>query len=373
MSQLRPMDVICPKCGQKISATAYASINTDLAANVAETIISGERFNVKCPKCKNVIHLEYDLLYNDMKHNAMIWVIHPNQEDYEEKISQIREFSPDFWDTTRLVPDMDSLREKVACLEAGVDDRIIELCKILLEKEAADQHPEFHVESVFYTYQGEKQLVLLYDADGKSLTCNLDPRLCSMFEGLYGKALEEMEKEPYPVIDRDWAFEFMANAVSDGLPETNTEEENDTPEESVEESEDFCEPIPGQLEMEWLRDEKEEITEDVKEIPDPPTQPQPQPQPQPRAIVRPVPVTRKKQRESKPQDKPAMQEKTTPMQPAQPEFCRKCGFKLLEGSAFCSMCGTPVVKPEVICPKCGRKLPDDAVFCHYCGTAVEHT
>lgn len=27
-------------------------------------------------------------------------------------------------------------------------------------------------------------------------------------------------------------------------------------------------------------------------------------------------------------------------------FCRKCGFKLLEGSEYCSRCGTPITKQE---------------------------
>lgn len=31
-------------------------------------------------------------------------------------------------------------------------------------------------------------------------------------------------------------------------------------------------------------------------------------------------------------------------EPPKIKFCRKCGFELLEGSAFCSKCGTPIAK-----------------------------
>ena len=50
-------------------------------------------------------------------------------------------------------------------------------------------------------------------------------------------------------------------------------------------------------------------------------------------------------------------------------FCRNCGSRLHEGSAFCSRCGSPVPR-SVFCRSCGEKLPEDAAFCHRCGTAV---
>lgn len=367
MSQPRQIEILCPQCGQKITATAYDSINTDLAANVAETIINGDRFKVKCPKCKIERYLEYDLLYHDMKHGAMIWVVHPNQEGYEEKASEIRTFSPDFWATTRLVPHMNALREKVACLEAGVDDRIIEICKVFLENEVAKQRPEFQLDNAFYTFQGQKQVILLYDCDGKRLSCTLDTKLYAMIETLFGKALREMKQEPFPVIDRDWALEFMVNVDPEAMADENIERLANTPQEPLAAPKMSTEQFPEQLtSKERIAEEKEHAEFQAKE-PLPPTQPQP--------AVRPVPVTRKKQRESMPQEKPISHEKQVqktdpPTAPASAVFCRKCGFKLIEGSAFCSMCGTPVIKPDVVCPKCGSKLPEDAAFCHKCGATV---
>lgn len=46
-------------------------------------------------------------------------------------------------------------------------------------------------------------------------------------------------------------------------------------------------------------------------------------------------------------------------------FCRKCGFKLLDGSQFCSNCGTSLAQTN-LCSSCGTLFPIDAVCCPQC-------
>ena len=52
-------------------------------------------------------------------------------------------------------------------------------------------------------------------------------------------------------------------------------------------------------------------------------------------------------------------------------FCWNCGYKLIEGSAFCNRCGKPTGgEKKNSCPKCGKELPAGVLFCHYCGTKL---
>ena len=68
-------------------------------------------------------------------------------------------------------------------------------------------------------------------------------------------------------------------------------------------------------------------------------------------------------------------------------ICKNCGHKLIDGAAFCNICGakvssiTPKSNPSSVvhtanndkicfCRKCGSKLYDDAKFCNKCGTQI---
>lgn len=54
------------------------------------------------------------------------------------------------------------------------------------------------------------------------------------------------------------------------------------------------------------------------------------------------------------------------------QYCRRCCAKLVEGSEFCSNCGTPIKKGRgiLICPNCRVEQSDDSEFCQYCGSKI---
>ena len=90
MSIPRKMTVSCSKCGRPLSVTVFESVNSNYAETLPMQIISGELFNVECPHCKYVSHLEYDILYHDMRNGAMVWVLHPNTPNYATKLAELR-------------------------------------------------------------------------------------------------------------------------------------------------------------------------------------------------------------------------------------------------------------------------------------------
>lgn len=281
MSIPRQTTVSCPHCGTQYQAMIFESLNTDFAPNVAETIISGERFDAKCPSCGFVAHLEYDFLYHDMKHNAMIWVVYTDNEKYEDKIAEIRSTVansmklPLSYKLTRIVADMNALREKVACLEAERDDRVVELCKVFCEAKLLEAHPDFCVKHSFYTYVGGKHIVFFYGKTGGEVHCFLDDSIYYKIFEKFKNSLRQMEQTPYQIIDHKWAVGFF----------NNSQDENST-------------QSPPQK------------------------------------------VTPSSQGDSKgsPEADALVQEQQPPIL-----FCRKCGAKLLPDSLFCSYCGTKLV------------------------------
>lgn len=231
MSIPKKMTVTCPKCGANFEATVFQTLNTDYDDRVIASVISGERFNAKCPTCNAVSHLEYDILYHDLKHCAMIWVVNPNQNAYAQKLMEVRSTSvpPNY--ITRIVHDMNGLREKAACLATGRDDRIVELCKSAVEGQISLQNPSFVVDNSFFTCVDGKQIIYVYDHCGTEMYSFLSDQLYSAVENRYIRKLEKESMDQFQIIDRQWAIEFLTAVESEKMESNTVTKENDYPDD----------------------------------------------------------------------------------------------------------------------------------------------
>lgn len=210
MSMPKRMTVNCSKCGNPISVTAFQSVNTDYADDIAEQIISGDLFNAKCEKCGFISHLEYDMLYHDMKHMAMIWVVHKETPEYASRVAEACATSFIPYKTTRIVEDMNALREKVACLERNRDDRIIELCKVFTAYNLLAKRPEFDFRNAFYTTFDSKEFIFLYDNEGEELTCEFPDKAYEYLNDLYFNSdYAKNFDDNYAIVDYEWAEQIL--------------------------------------------------------------------------------------------------------------------------------------------------------------------
>lgn len=243
MSIPKKTKVSCPQCKKQFETTVFESLNTDFASDIIEQVVSGDRFSAKCPNCGFVAHLEYDLLYHDMKHGAMIWVIHDNNPNHAKKVAEVRATHMLPYNVTRIVPDMNALREKAACLLSGKDDRVVELCKVFLVTQVNQQMPDFDFRNAFYTYLNGNDIVYFYDVNGKEVGCNLDDKVYGMIQKLFKKPLSEIDKTPYQVIDYEWALDFFNNLPSEEEIEEFIAEKS----QSVEIPEEVATPDPVEV------------------------------------------------------------------------------------------------------------------------------
>lgn len=210
MSLPRKLTVNCSKCGKPLTATVFESVNSDYADNLAMQIMSGELFNVKCPHCHFVSHLEYDLLYHDLRNGAMIWVVHKDSPNYTSKISEIRNTQKLPYKTMRIVEDMNALKEKVSCLERKRDDKIIELCKVFTTYNLLSQHPDFDFRNAFYTAISGKDMIYLYDNDDNDMCCELPDKAYDYLKDLYYNSPYAPQFDGnYAIVDYAWAEEIL--------------------------------------------------------------------------------------------------------------------------------------------------------------------
>lgn len=213
MSIPKQTTVKCSKCGHDIQATVFESINTDYADDIATQIISGKLFEVKCPHCDFLINLEYDILYNDMKHGAMIWVLHKNLPNYESKVKEIRSAPSLPYKTLRIVEDMNSLKEKVSCLECNRDDRVIEFCKAFAMGYLLNEEPDFDFDKAFYTCNDGRERIYLFDNNGDFRSCQFSEAVENTYKNMsdlyFQSPYSSRFDDNYPIVDSAWAEEIM--------------------------------------------------------------------------------------------------------------------------------------------------------------------
>lgn len=210
MSIPKKMTVNCSKCGKPLSVTVFESINSDYSDTLPMQIMSGDLFNAECPHCKFVSHLEYDILYHDMRHGAMVWVLHQNTPEYATKLAELRSTNMLPYKTLRVVEDMNALKEKVSCLENGRDDRIVELCKVFAVYNLLAQKPDFAFRNAFYTAISGKEIIYIYDEDGDFLCSDLSDKAYDYIKDLYLKSDYATKfNNNYAIFDYAWAEEVL--------------------------------------------------------------------------------------------------------------------------------------------------------------------
>lgn len=206
MSKMQQRTVSCGSCGKAFVATVYESLNTDYAIDVPERIMNGQMFRGTCARCGAVTNFEYDVLYHDLKHGTMIWVIHKHVPDYEKLVEQARSL-PTTYTNTRIVSDMTELREKVFCLEYDRDDRIIELCKVFVKSQLLLQQPDFGLKRIVYHVEGKdnKELFTFIGQNEVQLHCELPETLYPELEKRYEQLPISKEFDGnFALVDTAW-------------------------------------------------------------------------------------------------------------------------------------------------------------------------
>ena len=204
MSIPHKQTVKCPKCGEEIEFTLWQSINTEMNFAIPD-IISGKLFEVECKKCGYKTHVNYPMLFNDMIHNVMIYSVAPDStEETEKALDSLKKMYPG---RTRIVTDQSTLREKTAIFNAGLDDRVTEILKLIIMAQLQEQLSGKDLVGVFFVPGDEPKFEIAFK-DGSGYV----PVTKEMYENLasqFNDKLSAGDDEYY--IDQDWAMAFLSS------------------------------------------------------------------------------------------------------------------------------------------------------------------
>ncbi len=223
--------ITCPKCGEESDFVIWESINTMINPEVKAKVLSGEIFRFKCPKCGEVINMNYECLYHQMEDKLMIQLVDSDKSVENAvkvfdnfvnnvKIPELQSAMSDY--TFRIVRNNDQLREKIYIFNQGLDDRVIEIIKELIVNEVRKTLSEIDARivpnimldvddvtpkkfiSTLYIFKDEKWIPV----DTQKI-----PYEQEVYDLIKADINDDDGKRLY-VVNYEWAYNFLANRNS---------------------------------------------------------------------------------------------------------------------------------------------------------------
>lgn len=138
MSLSEEQPITCPACKATSTARVHRSVNVTTDPELKEQLLAGRLFTFACPSCgraSRVVHPE--LVYHDVGRGYLLQMDALGKFDPAALKGLAGALPP----VTRVVRDSNALLEKVKVFDAELDDRVIEVLKLVLVSQATDETP----------------------------------------------------------------------------------------------------------------------------------------------------------------------------------------------------------------------------------------
>ena len=202
MSMAKKEEVCCPECGSPISFTLWDSINTMIPTAISD-IITGKLFDIQCESCGYKTRVDYPILFNDMEHKVMIYYVTPEQVEETEKAAAIMKMTGA---QVRIVMSQNELREKAMIFNEGLDDRVIEIVKVLTLEQLNSQLQGKQLDAIYFdVHDGDYRFALFFDDQQGMVRIDIDA--VRIYAANLTELLEETKQDM--IIDRSWAKRFL--------------------------------------------------------------------------------------------------------------------------------------------------------------------
>ena len=207
--------VVCPICEHEQPITICPSVNVTTDPEMREKVLSGELFEFTCDKCGFAGYAGYPFVYEDKETNGGFLIyLEPDCEDREVGIEgDIADQVIYHERPMRLVPDMNSLKDKIFIFEAGLDDRVIELFKALMFKKMQDDDPEKIPDELKFTKRADidgEDMLLFAAFRNEELLGTLEMPY-SLYQTcvLSGEPIWDVPVTECAAIDQQWIMERL--------------------------------------------------------------------------------------------------------------------------------------------------------------------
>lgn len=150
MSLSEQTTVECPKCTSGQFITYWQSVNVTLDPDLKKKVLDRTLFTFTCEHCGYIAAMYHPLLYHDIEQRLMVSLGEEAPDNVTSKgifASLASKIEAEY--TFRLVSSVDELIEKILIWDAGLDDRVVEVVKLLLLAELDESLGESDSELFF--------------------------------------------------------------------------------------------------------------------------------------------------------------------------------------------------------------------------------
>lgn len=131
MSMPIELRIACPDCGAEQRFVVWESLNVTLDPDRKQELLNGELTQLVCAQCGWSGEVVYPMLYHDMAKRLMILLAPPGDEPPIEALPLV-ELIRDY--DLRVVTTRNELVEKILIFDAGLDDRVVEGFKLVIQR-----------------------------------------------------------------------------------------------------------------------------------------------------------------------------------------------------------------------------------------------
>lgn len=133
----------CPKCGQMSDITVWNSITVSDGKDLKEDLLAGKVNIFRCPLCEQVALMPTPLLYHDEEKRLMMSFSPCSDTILAEQLyDNIKNSSKESGELEKLegynlrfITDFNELIEKILIFDAGMNDKAIEVIKLMILSE----------------------------------------------------------------------------------------------------------------------------------------------------------------------------------------------------------------------------------------------
>ena len=210
MSKHHTEEIVCPGCQYKGNFEIWDSINTVLNPEMKEKVLNQSIFSYTYPNCGETFQLAYSTLYHQMEDLIMIYLVSESEVEKTQELfcgeNTLFDQSTDKY-LKRIVTSPNQLIEKIQIFDAGKDDRIVELVKLIVTDYLHQNCPDQKFDELFFATDDSENniLVILHDGD---ITSTVD------IDSLYEKAASDFSlkdiRDDDVVINRDWILNRLS-------------------------------------------------------------------------------------------------------------------------------------------------------------------
>lgn len=222
MSKAYEREVTCPRCRRSQEMTIWASVNATVDPPLRGRLLNHDLNVFRC-SCGHEGELAHDLLYHDMTIGFLIWLKYPDEEGSITLEDTALGFARDVMKgyTFRIVRTRDQLIEKILIFEDGLDDRVMEVLKLVILSRVGD---EAVIQKTALYYSGKNIEASEHELEFVILNESGEERPCVVgYDEGYGQVADKLgdrvpqqmqQNRDWQIVDREFALRLATKMYS---------------------------------------------------------------------------------------------------------------------------------------------------------------